>query len=161
MSRAIFNRRKVFRINALQTSYILGVFLLILLSGLCSALLVFWITGGELLAQSQSAHPDIVNASDRLGLSLLIGNVVSLIIAGTLAMFMVMFATHKIAGPLYRFKKICEQVGSGNLDTQISLREKDYLQELGVAFSDMVHKLRAKKLNNWIWLHCSMPSLSN
>ncbi len=118
---------------------------MILLSGLCSALLIFWITGGDLQAQSQSAHANIVNAWDRLGLSILIGNVVSIVIAGSISMFMVLYATHKIVGPLYRFKKICEEVGSGNLDTHLSLREKDQLQELGLAFSDMVHKLRTKK----------------
>jgi methyl-accepting chemotaxis protein len=145
MSRAQFKRRKVFINQSIQARYIIGVFLMILLSGLCSALLIFWITGGDLQAQSQSAHASIVNAWDRLGLSILIGNVVSIVIAGTISMFVVLYASHKIVGPMYRFKKICEQVGAGNLDTQLSLREKDQLQELGLAFSDMVHKLRTKK----------------
>ncbi len=137
VSTRLFKRRRVFINNAIQTRFIIGVFLAILLSGLCSALLIFWLTGGDLQAQSQSAHASIINAWDRLGLSI--------IIAGTIAMFMVLYATHKIVGPMYRFKKICEQVGEGNLDTQISLREKDQFQELGLAFSDMVHKLRVKK----------------
>ena len=146
MSRTQFKRRKIFIHQSIQTRYIIGVFLMILLSGLCSALLIFWITGGDLQAQSQSAHANIVNAWDRLGLSILIGNVVSIVIAGTISMFMVLYASHKIVGPLYRFKKICEQVGAGNLETHLSLREKDQLQDLGLAFSDMVHKLRTKKI---------------
>ncbi|MBL6986048.1 MAG: hypothetical protein ISR72_03205 [Methylobacter sp.] len=145
MSNMPFKRRNIFINKAIQARFIIGVFLLILFSGLCSALLIFWITGGDLQAQSQTAHANIANAWDRLGLSILIGNVVSMIIAGTIAMFVVLYATHKIVGPLYRFEKICEQVGEGNLDTLIALREKDQLQALGLAFTNMVNKLRARK----------------
>lgn len=145
MSNVPFKRRNVFINKAFQSRLIAGIFLLILLSGLCSALLIFWITGGDLQAQSQSAHANIVNTWDRLGLSILIGNVVSIVIAGTIAMFVVLYATHKIVGPLYRFEKLCEQVGEGNLDALVSLREKDQLQALGLAFASMINKLRARK----------------
>ena len=145
MSNAHFKRSNIFINKTIQARFIVGVFLLILLSGLCSALLIFWITGGDLQAQSQTAHANIANAWDRLWLSILIGNVVSMVIAGTIAMFVVLYATHKIVGPLYRFEKICEQVGEGNLDTLISLRDKDQLQALGSAFANMVNKLRAKR----------------
>ncbi len=145
MSNTTYKRRIVFINKAFQWRFIAGVFLLILLSGLCSALLIFWITGGDLQAQSQTAHANILNAWDRLGLSIFIGNVVAIVIAGTLAVFVALYASHKIAGPLYRFEKLCEQVGNGDLDVLVSLREKDQLQELGVAFAGMVNKLRARQ----------------
>ncbi len=146
MSSVPFKRRHVFINKAFQTCFIAGVLLLILLSGLCSALLIFWITGSDLAAQSQTAHASIANAWDRLGLSIFIGNAVSIIIAGTIAMFVVLFATHKIVGPMYRFEKLCEQVGEGNLEAPVALREKDQLQALGLAFADMVNQLRIRKL---------------
>jgi methyl-accepting chemotaxis protein len=145
MSNVHFKRSNIFINKAIQARFIVGVFLLILLSGLCSALLVFWITGGDLQAQSQTAHANIANAWERLWLSILISNVVSMVIAGTIAMYAVLHATHKIVGPLYRFEKNCEQIGEGNLDSYISLREKDQLQTLGLAFTNMVNKLRARK----------------
>lgn len=145
MSRAPFKRSNIFINKAIQARFIIGVFLLILLSGLCSALLIFWITGSDLQAQSHTAHANIANAGERLWLSILIGNVVSMIIAGTIAMIVVLYATHKIVGPLYRFEKICQQVGEGNLDGLVSLREKDHLQTLGLAFTTMVNKLRIRK----------------
>lgn len=145
MSRAPFKRSNIFINKAIQARFIIGVFLLILLSGVCSALLIFWITGSDLQAQSHTAHANIANAGERLWLSILIGNVVSMVIAGTLAMIVVLYATHKIVGPLYRFEKICEQVGEGNLDGLVALREKDHLQALGLAFTNMVNKLRTRK----------------
>ncbi|MDO9161258.1 MAG: hypothetical protein Q8N35_03295 [Methylococcaceae bacterium] len=145
MSNVPIKRRNVFINKAFQARIIVGVFLLILLSGLCSAALIFWITGSDLQAQSQTAHANIINAWDRLGLSIFIGNVVAIFIAGTLSVFVALYASHKIAGPLYRFEKLCEQVGDGDLDVLVSLREKDQLQELGAAFASMVDKLRTRK----------------
>jgi methyl-accepting chemotaxis protein len=145
MSRVSFKRSHIFINKAIQARFIAGALLMILLSGLCSALLIFWITGGDLQAQSQSAHANIANTWDRLGLSILISNVMSMIIAGTIALYLVLHATHKIVGPLYRFEKNCEQIGEGNLDAYVSLREKDQLQALGLAFTNMVNKLRDRK----------------
>ncbi|NOT13326.1 MAG: hypothetical protein HOP23_16075 [Methylococcaceae bacterium] len=138
-------RRNVFIKKAFQGRFIVGVFLLMLLSGVCSALLIYWMTGGDLRAQSESAHINIVNAWEHLGLSLLIGNMVAILVAGTLAVFVVLYASHKIAGPLYRFEKLCEQVGNGDLEMSAAIREKDQLHELSTAFLGMVHKLRARK----------------
>jgi len=139
-------RRHVFIKKAFQGRFIGGVFLLMLLSGLCSALLIYWMTGGDLQAQSESAHINIANAWSRLGLSLLIGNVLAILMTGTLSVFVVMYASHKIAGPLYRFEKLCEQVGNGNLDMMTAIREKDQLQDLATAFFGMVNQLRNRKL---------------
>jgi len=145
MSPTVPKRRHVFIKKAFQGRFIAGVFLLMLLSGLCSALLIYWMTGGDLQAQSESAHINIANAWSRLGLSLLIGNVIAILMAGTLSVFVVMYASHKIAGPLYRFEKLCEQVGNGDLDMMTSIREKDQLQDLATAFLGMVNQLRSRK----------------
>jgi nitrate/nitrite-specific signal transduction histidine kinase len=138
-------RSRIFINKSFQGRFILSAFAIILLSGLCSALLIYWITGDDLLAQSQSAHTNIVNAWERLGISIMIGNVVSILVAGAVAVVSMLYASHKIAGPLYRFEILCEQVGNGNLDGVTSLRENDQLQELGQAFVGMVTKLRSRR----------------
>lgn len=145
MTNTVPKRRNVFIKKAFQGRFIGSVLLLMLLSGLCSALLIYWMTGGDLQAQSESAHINIANAWARLGLSLLIANVMAILIAGTVAFFVVMYASHKIAGPLYRFEKLCEQVGNGDLDIITAIREKDQLHDLAKAFLEMVNKLSARK----------------
>lgn len=145
MDNNLFKRRSVFIKKGFQGRFILGVLAIILLSGLCSALLIYWITGDELRAWSLSPHANIVKASERLGLSILIGNTVSILVAGAVAVVAVLYASHKIVGPLHRFETLCEQVGNGNLDGINSLRASDQLQELARAFSDMVVKLRTRR----------------
>jgi hypothetical protein len=138
-------RRKIFINKAFQGRFILNVILLILLSAFCSALLIYWLTGGDLLAESQTAHGSIVNAREHLGISIFIANLAALLVVGTLTVFMVLYASHKIAGPLYRFEKLCEQIGDGQLEGMTRLRDGDQLQDMGRAFSDMVTKLRGRQ----------------
>ena len=140
------NKRRIIFINkAFQGRFILNVLLLILLSGFCSAMLIYWITGGDLQAESQTAHENINNALDHLGISLILGNLTAMLIVGMLTVFMVLYASHKIAGPLYRFEKLCEQIGDGQLDGISRLREGDQLQDMGKAFDDMIGKLRNRQ----------------
>jgi methyl-accepting chemotaxis protein len=145
MNNTVTKRRQIFIKKDFQGRFILGAFALILLAGLCSALLIYWMTGGDLQAQSQSAHANIVNAAERLGVSILIGNLVAILVAGGIAVSTVLYASHKIAGPLYRFETLCQEVGDGKLDTVTHLREHDQLQDLAVSFSNMVAKLRSRR----------------
>ena len=138
-------RRHVFIKKAFQGRLILAVLALIMLSGLCSALLIYWLIDDDLKAQWFSAHAAISEVSKRLGLSILIGSLVSLLLAGGLSVVSVLYASHKIAGPLYRFEKLCERIGNGELDKMVQLREKDQLQALAQAFSDMLEKLRSRR----------------
>lgn len=145
MNNTVTKRRQIFIKKDFQGRFILGAFALILLAGLCSALLIYWMTGGDLQAQSQSAHANIVNAAERLGVSILIGNLAAILVAGGIAVSAVLYASHKIAGPLYRFETLCQEVGDGKLDTVTHLREHDQLQDLALSFSNMVAKLRNRR----------------
>lgn len=145
MSNVPVKRRHVFINKAFQGRFIIGVFLLILLSGICSALLIYGLIGDDLLAQSRTAHANINDALARLGWSILIGNAVAITVSSTVAVVVAIYASHRIAGPLYRFEKLCEQVGNGQLGVFTSLREHDQLQQLGAAFTLMIEKLRGRQ----------------
>jgi methyl-accepting chemotaxis protein len=138
-------RRSVFIKKAFQGRFIASVLLMIILFGLCSAGLIYWLISGDLQSQSQSAHVNIANAWERLGLSILIGNIVAAVVAGLSAIIVVLYISHKIAGPLYRFEILCRQIGEGNLDGVTHVRENDQLQELAIAFTEMVGQLRQRR----------------
>jgi len=145
MNATNIKRRQIFIKKDFQGRFMMGAFAVIFLSGACSALLVYWLTGGDLQAQAQSAHVNIANASDRLGISVMLGNLTSLVIAGVVAVISALYASHKIAGPLYRFEALCKDVAIGNLNTVTKLRENDQLQALATAFADMVVQLREQR----------------
>lgn len=56
--------------------------------------------------------------------------------------FMALFVSHKIAGPLYRFKQTFNELGSGNFTNQIRLRKDDQLQEVAGDFNQMLTTVR-------------------
>lgn len=145
MTNTTTQRRHFFIKKAFQTRFILSVLGLIILSSLGSALLIYWMTGGDLQAQSQSAHANLVTAWERLGLSILLGNAVAILIVGAVTVISVLHSSHKIAGPLYRFETLCRDIGEGKLDTVTQLRENDQLQELAQSFSVMVTGLTDRR----------------
>ncbi|HNV25299.1 MAG TPA: methyl-accepting chemotaxis protein, partial [Nitrospira sp.] len=54
------------------------------------------------------------------------------------------FFTHRIAGPLYRFRRIFQSVASGDLTVRTSIRKSDYLHVEAQCLGDMVNALREK-----------------
>lgn len=140
-----FKRSRIFIKKAFQLRFVLGVFVVILLSGLCSALLIYWFISDDLHAQMFSAHVNLEHTHDRLGLAIMIGNSIAIVAAGIVSMITVLYATHKIVGPIYRFEALCEQVGNGDFDAVALLREKDHFQELAQSFTDMTAKLREQR----------------
>jgi methyl-accepting chemotaxis protein len=52
------------------------------------------------------------------------------------------YFTHKVAGPVYKMKRLLKQVGEGNLHVDARLRKGDELQDFFDAFAQMVASLR-------------------
>lgn len=52
------------------------------------------------------------------------------------------YFTHKVAGPIYKMKKLLKQVGDGNLHVETRLRKGDELRDFFDAFARMVASLR-------------------
>jgi len=54
------------------------------------------------------------------------------------------FVSHRIAGPLYRFRKVFGAVASGDLSVRAKLRKGDYLGKESDSLNEMIASLRAK-----------------
>ena len=52
------------------------------------------------------------------------------------------YFTHKVAGPVYKMKRLLRQVGDGNLHVEARLRKGDELQDFFDAFTQMVGGLQ-------------------
>jgi len=70
-------------------------------------------------------------------------------VVGGLALMVVLigllgiYITHKIAGPIYKMKRLLAQVGKGSLRVDARLRKGDELQDFFGAFTAMVTSLRS------------------
>ncbi len=57
-----------------------------------------------------------------------------------------LLVSHKIAGPLFRFKQTFKELSSGNFTNQVRLRKGDQLLEMAGDFNHMITVLRAQLL---------------
>lgn len=71
--------------------------------------------------------------------------IVSAVVGLGIAMSMLVFVPHKIAGPIYRIGKVLrEEVGEGNLSVKFHGRKNDLVSELDDSLNDALAKLRKR-----------------
>ena len=68
--------------------------------------------------------------------------VVSTIIVGMVTIIITLLVSHRIAGPLYRFKKVLGSLGEGDFSGACKIRLKDSLHDVAAAFNDMIINVR-------------------
>ena len=52
-----------------------------------------------------------------------------------------LFMTHRLAGPMYRFEKYAQKIGNGELTPDLKIRKKDQFQNMVSAFNNMTQGL--------------------
>jgi methyl-accepting chemotaxis protein len=68
-------------------------------------------------------------------------NAVTVVTISFAAIVVLIFISHKIAGPFYRFEKTFEEIGKGNLSLRIGLREKDQFSIIAQQINEMNEQL--------------------
>jgi general secretion pathway protein G len=64
----------------------------------------------------------------------------------TVAVAHAVWISHRIAGPLYRFRRVFEQMATGDLTPRVRIREGDYLTAEAAAFDAALASLRERTL---------------
>jgi hypothetical protein len=94
------------------------------------------------IADQQAAiaaqQANLIHRQDVLIESLVGGLALMVVMIGLLGIYF----THKVAGPIYKMKRLLAQVGHGNLHVEARLRKGDELQDFFDAFTQMVAGLR-------------------
>jgi len=72
----------------------------------------------------------------------LIGIPLAIAVISCLLLFMGIYTSHRIAGPMYRMTKSMNMIGIENRLDAIQIRKKDQLREMADAFNYMVHTLK-------------------
>ena len=87
----------------------------------------------KIITRTQVVRPAIIS-------SLVITNLVSIIVVSGL----MLFYSHRIAGPVYKIRKAMGQVENGQFGSDVNLRIKDEFQELADSFNLMIDGLRKR-----------------
>ncbi|MCG3205472.1 MAG: hypothetical protein KCHDKBKB_02193 [Elusimicrobia bacterium] len=116
----------------------------ILLAILSVSTLIIWLESR--VAVNKMIEAGFVTGEDAVlqlqSLTSIIGQTGFLIMALTFGL--VLFLTHFLAGPIYRFEKIFKEMKEGNLSIFVRLRKHDQMQDLADEFNQGLAGLRSK-----------------
>jgi len=140
-----FKRKKLFIQPAFQRKFILWGMAAIVFASVLSAALLYFLLTAVYESQNQSAHIILVESWHRLGVAILLANFVALLVGLVIVAAVVLYRSHKIAGPLYRFCRTFEKVGQGDFSEPLQLRKNDELNEVAEAIENMIQQLNQQR----------------
>lgn len=145
--RPAFRRRQYFVKKGFQSGFILKFCLLVLAGIIISTGLLLIFSQGTLTSTFQNSRLVIQNTALAILPAMLLTNLITLALITLATIFVVLFISHKIAGPLFRFEKELKIISEGDLSRDIRLRKKDQITDIAKSLNQMTASLREKLLH--------------
>jgi len=139
-----YKRRHFFVKKGYQFRFILKFCLIVLAGTAISSGLLFLFSRGTLTSSFENSRLAIENTAFAILPSLLYINIFTLVVITLATVVAVLFISHKIAGPMFRFEKELEEIGQGDLTKKIHLRKKDQITDMAESLNRMTASLHDK-----------------
>ncbi|MFC1552560.1 hypothetical protein ACFL6P_08365 [Candidatus Latescibacterota bacterium] len=148
MNKATIGQRRWYFIKSTFNLRLLFVFLIIMVIGLCAlGFLLYFMSSSELDVKLFEAHSRIMSSWEILSPTIFLTIVTAFILIFIITLIMMLAVSHKLAGPLFKFEMVAEQIGKGNFRTNVRLRKKDKVIHLQNALENMLYNLNGKIKN--------------
>ena len=142
------NRRRITYIyKEYQRNFIIKFCAIALAALVTASLLLFFLSRDTTTATYRYHHLALERTSEAIMWPLLATNAVVLLCFVIVTIFLVKYVSHKIGGPLWKLGKALEDIGGGNLQVQITLRQKDQLKDFAAQVNEMTRNLKEKVLD--------------
>jgi len=144
-----YQRRNYYIDKKFQTKFIVQFWLVLAIGSLLTVAAVYWLAGNTTTVGIINGRIAVHTTAEYL-LPLMLQTVaIELAIVSLFTIIMMLFISHKIAGPLYRLKESLKALGDGNLKP-MHLRQGDQLQEVASCYNEAIEKLndKIKKIKN-------------
>jgi len=136
-------RRRIYLINkSVQLRYMAMVAILMILLAISTAWMTCATTWQELITKFEGNAVLLGSCFENVNAMLLTR--LSLLILGGICLGAVvtLFAVHRIAGPLFRVKRVMGSIGQGMVPGDIKFRPKDEFNDLAAAINTAISKIR-------------------
>jgi len=139
-----YQRRNYYIDKDFQTKFILKFCSLVAFGSFLTVALICWLAQHSTTVGIADGRVAVHTTAEYL-LPLLLQTVfVQLVVVSLAVIVMTLLFSHKIAGPLYRFKVMLGALGEGDLSKPMRLREGDQLQKVSEAYNEAVEKISEK-----------------
>jgi len=137
-----FRRRNYYIDKDFQTKFITKFCALVGGGAALTILVLYLFTRLSTTVSIVKSRVVVMTTADFL-LPLLMQTVVIVMVAvGVATIVFTLIVSHKIAGPLYRFKQVFRELEEGNFSAQVRLRKDDQLHEVAGDFNRMINAVR-------------------
>jgi len=140
-------RRNYFINKGFQTEFILKFCGLVAVGCVVFGIVLYAFSSRTLTTSFENSRLVVKSTASYLLPGLLFGGVIAGLVSIIAASIIVLLMTHRLAGPMYRFEKHAQRVGSGDLYTGLNIRKKDQFQNLATSFNKMTDGLNMGLLN--------------
>ncbi|GAB6062733.1 hypothetical protein [Deferrisoma palaeochoriense] len=138
-------RRRILLIErTFQIRFIAKMTAVVVLGTALTGGLLYILANQEFGRAFYSAHYQARSSWELLLPAVLVASFVSMALVAAAATFLTLYSSHKIGGPLYRFRANLQAIGDGDLTLVTRLREGDELQGFTEAMNEMTQRLREK-----------------
>ncbi len=137
-------RRILFIEKAFQFRFIAKMTAVIVLGTVLTGGLLYLLADVEFGRAFHSAHYQARSSWELLLPAVLTSSFLSMCLVAGIAVVLTLYDSHRIGGPLYRFKLNLEAIGRGDLSFVTRLRDGDELQALTEAMNEMTQGLRER-----------------
>lgn len=137
-------RKNYFIDKKFQTNFIIKFCVVIAVTGALIMLALFALTKQATMVSFMNGRVVVQSTADFL-FPVFIQTVAAVTIIVSIATAVIMlFVSHRIAGPVHRFKKVLSSAGKGDFSGEFKIRRTDSLKDVATALNEMI--LNARKL---------------
>jgi len=130
------NRRRNYFINKkFQTRFILKFCILVLLTALISAFVIYHFSSRSVTTVFENSRLTIRPSTEFIMPGLILSSLISVVLVGIATIIVVLSISHKIAGPLYKLEDSLEKMAKGDVSFNISFRKGDEAKRLAEVFN--------------------------
>ena len=137
-----FKRKNYFINRVFQSEFILKFCGLVVIGSTVFGIILYLFSKHTLTTSFENSRLVIKSTADYLFPGLLFGGLIVAIFTALAASVVVMLMTHRIAGPMYRFEKYINEIGSGRLYSDLKIRKKDQFQNMAGSLNKMTQDLK-------------------
>ncbi len=139
------DRRKNYYIKKkFQRNFILKFCVLVVLGSMISGAIIYYMSKATVTTTFENSRLVIKSTADYILPMVLLSSAVVILLVGMVTIFITLFTSHRIAGPLYRMEKDVDEVTTGNLNVRFNLRAGDEIRPLALSLDKMTQVLRKR-----------------
>ncbi len=134
-------RKNYFIKKEFQRKFILRFCGLVVLGSIISGIVLHLLSRGTVTTAFVNSRLSIVSTADYILPALVGSSLVAIFLIGIATAIVVMYHSHRIAGPLFKVERSAREIGAGDLTVKVKLRSTDEMAKLADCFNEMTENI--------------------